>query len=129
MGQDDRYRVEVRFHRVGVGARIASYQGELGLDTTRVTLIAAKLPEGLLGAWHPVDSGRLRFAGASLDGLLDAGAVLELELESATPLEEGMFSLEVEELAATDGFADLTPQLAARPHPVTLPGRAPVTER
>jgi hypothetical protein len=119
-----RSRVEVRFIRVGVPTRIASYQGELRLDTNRVSLVAATLPEGLVGAWHPVDSGRLRFAGASLDGLVDTGAVLVLEVDSAAPLEAGVFSLDVEEMVATDGFADLTPQLAVRAHPILVVRRA-----
>lgn len=111
--------VELRLHRVEVLSRIASYQGELRFDPDRLALQEVSFPEGVLGAWWEVKPGRLRLAGARLEGLPE-GAVLVLRVQERKQgvLDARAFRFEVEELRAAGDFRDLLPLLAERSRPI-----------
>lgn len=107
-GQDAKEaRVELYLHRVEVAEQVASYQGELRYDTGRMKLSAAELPGGVAGAWNEVEPGRVRFAAAALEGVGDA-PVLTLRFAPTGRIERSGFTLDVEEIVATEAFAPLT---------------------
>jgi hypothetical protein len=113
----DSARVELHLRRVQVSARVASYQGELRYDPATLTLAGAQLPGGVAGAWNEVAPGRVRFAAAASAGVGD-GAVLTLRFAAATAPVRESFQLVMEEVVASEGFADLTEQVSARMHPL-----------
>ena len=110
-------RVELHLKRVQVTAQVASYQGELTYDAARMKLSAAEFPAGLAGAWNEVEPGRVRFAAAAPSGVGDA-AVLTLSFAATEKPSAEHFTLAMEEVVASEEFADLTPQVAQRPHPL-----------
>lgn len=107
----DTLAVAVTLERVGVDKVIGSVQGEVGYDTEALEFTAARIPDGILGAAHEPERGRVRFAGISARGLPD-GAVLYLEFVAAgasrAPFIDADFTLEVEELGELRDAADVT---------------------
>ncbi|HEX2188612.1 MAG TPA: cohesin domain-containing protein [Longimicrobiaceae bacterium] len=112
--------VELHLKRVGVEAKIASFQGELGYDADRLTLAGAELSPGVMGAWHESAPGTVRFAGAAMDGVGD-GAVLRLRFTAKGAVEAGAFRVRVEELVSSADFQDLAPRVVVREQPVFSP--------
>lgn len=112
-------QVEIHLKRIQVDDRVASYQGELEFDTKVLTLSGAEIPSPVMGAWNETAPGKVRFAGAALDGVPD-GAVLVLRFTTrgrGSVLAED-FKLRMEELVAATGFKDLSPQLVVREQPL-----------
>jgi hypothetical protein len=107
--------VEIR--SVGEARAVSSVQLVLSFDPSSLTLLGAVPRSGLVGAWSELEPGRIRLAAASLNPL-GSGPVLTLHALASAPLDESRFSMEVEELVATDGFHDLTPEVPSRAHPV-----------
>lgn len=108
--------VELYLRRVQVPDEVASYQGELRYDATRLHLSAAAFPAGAAGVWNEVEPGRLRFAGAAPGGVGDA-AVLTLRFARSGPVEAAGFTVAMEEVVAQAAFTPLTSRVVARPHP------------
>lgn len=114
----DTARVELRLHQVEMKAEISSFQGELAYDTTRLAFAGAEVPGKLMVAWNPVAAGRVRFAGASLDGMGDAPMVV-LRFVPAGEVSADLFRLSLEEVVAEEGsFQNLTSQIVARERPL-----------
>ena len=96
---------------------IASYQGELRFDPDVMSVIGGRVPEGLMGVWHEVEPGRVRFAGVSMEGIGDE-AVLVLEVESERVLRSTDFEGVVEEVVSTEEFTEVTREVVKRENPV-----------
>jgi hypothetical protein len=126
----DTARVELRLHQVEMKAEVSSFQGELAFDTTRLALAGAEVPEKLMVVWNPVAAGRVRFAGASLDGLGEAPMVV-LRFIPSGRVSADLFKLRLEEVVAEEGsFQNLTTQIVARERPLfsagpLVPGAVP----
>jgi hypothetical protein len=103
-------KLELRLERVAVVSKIASYQGELTYDRAALQLKSASIPAGITGAWNEVRPGVLRFTGVAVDGVPD-GAVLAMTFAASAPVEAKAITLKMEELVASEGFADLKAQL------------------
>ncbi|HYR08445.1 MAG TPA: hypothetical protein VEQ60_11770 [Longimicrobium sp.] len=109
--------VQLHLRREGVQTPIASYQGELRYDVSRLTVQGGSFPAGVVGAWNEVEPGRIRFAAASLEGL---AGTLALTLR-ATPrgeIGESAFQVRMDELVGTTAFENLTPRFVHREHPL-----------
>jgi hypothetical protein len=106
-------QVELYLKRVPADVRLASYQGELTYDAAALTLEHTDLPPGLIGSTNEVSPGHVRFAGAALDGVGDV-PVLALRFARRGELGAQSFNVKVEEVAGTEGFADLTSQVSTR---------------
>lgn len=118
----DTARVELRLHQVEMKAEISSFQGELAFDTTRLALAGAEVPGKLMVVWNPVAGGRVRFAGASLDGMGDAPMVV-LRFIPTGAVSADLFKLRLEEVVADEGsFQNLTTQVVARERPLFSAG-------
>jgi len=125
-GKDEQgTRVELHFRRVQVTEAVASWQGELRYAAGRMSLAGAELPAGVTGAWNEVEPGRIRFAGIALAGAGD-GAVLTFRFKPTGEITADAFTLAMEEVVATEGFANLTARVVKQPaHP--LFSAAPLT--
>lgn len=109
--------VQLHLRREGVETPIASFQGELRYDVSKLTVQGGSFPSGVMGAWNEVEPGRIRFAAASIDGM---AGTLALTLR-ATPrgeIGESTFRVTMEELVGTATFEDLTPRFVERAHPL-----------
>lgn len=113
-------QVEVHLRQVGMSAKMASYQGKLGYDTGMLKISRVELPKGVMGAWNETAAGQVRFAGASPEGL-SAGPVLVLTFMPRGKVTAGAFTLRMEEVVGAADFADLTPHVAKREHPIFSP--------
>ena len=100
-------RVELYLKRVEVSEQVASYQGELRYDVGRMKLSAAELPSGVAGVWNEVEPGRVRFAAAAPGGVGDAPA-LTLRFAPQGRIERTAFTLNMEEVVASQAFANIT---------------------
>lgn len=109
--------VELQLRRVQTSATVASYQGELEYDARALKLTGAELPKGVMGAWNETSPGKVRFAGAVLEGLAD-GPVLVLHFTTSGSIRGDGFRVKLEEVVATEGFTDLSPQVVAREQPL-----------
>lgn len=118
--QGDTTTLELRLARVGTAEQVAAYQGELAFDPAALRLAGADVPPGVAGAWNPVAPGRLRFAGAALQGIGD-GPMLVVRVVAAGEVEAEMLTLTVDEVTAAR-FHPLTDQVRPREHPVLLRG-------
>ena len=105
---------EVRLHRVGTTASIASFQAELAYDTTQLSVLGSDFGAGVDGAWFEVSPGHVRFAGASAAGLADA-PLATLRFSSKQASAKRTFSLDFQELVGADDFSDLTPLVNSGP--------------
>lgn len=109
--------VQLHLRREGVQTSIASYQGEMRYDVSRMTVQGGSFPSGVVGAWNEVEPGRIRFAAAATEGL---PGTLALTLR-ATPrgeIGESAFQVRMEELVGTVAFENLTPRFVNRAHPL-----------
>lgn len=114
----DTARVELRLLQVEMEAEISSYQGELAYDTTRLAFAGAEVPGKVMVAWNPVAPGRVRFAGASLDGMGEAPMVV-LRFIPRGLVGADLFKLRLEEVVAEEGsFQNLTTQIVSRDRPL-----------
>ena len=121
----DTTTLELRLHQVGVKAIVASYQGQLGFDGGAVRVAGARVPDGIAGAWNEVQPGRVRFAGAALDGIGER-PMLVLRAVSAAPVEAATFTLEMEEVvSAGGGFENVTARVQRQPNPLFMQAPAP----
>lgn len=109
--------VTLQLKRVQVQQQVASYQGELTYDAAALTLRDAAVPAGISGMWHEPEQGRIRFAGAAVDGLGE-GAVLTLRFATRERVEAADFSIGMEELVSTESFGSLTAQVQPRERPL-----------
>ena len=101
--------LELYLERVQVAEEVASVQGELRFDPTRVRVTAGQVPRGMTGAWNQAGPGRIRFAGIAPEGI-GPGPVLALTLAVRQPVAAETFELTIQELFSAS-FADLTPLL------------------
>ena len=109
--------VQLHLRRQGVESPLASYQGELRYDVSRLTVQGGGFPAGVVGAWNEVEPGRIRFAAAAPEGL---GGTLALTLR-ATPrgeIGESAFQVRLDELGGAAGFENLTARAVQREHPL-----------
>lgn len=108
--------VQLHLRRAGVETAIASYQGELLYDVSRLTVQGASFPSGVAGAWNEVEPGHIRFAAAGMDGL---GGSLALTLR-AVPRGEiaaSSFRVIMTELIGAASYENLTSRFVRREHP------------
>ncbi|HEU0014055.1 MAG TPA: hypothetical protein VFQ45_10250 [Longimicrobium sp.] len=103
--------VQLHLERVQVPGKIASYQGELTYDTGVLTLKEAELPEGVIGSAREISPGRVRFAGATPDGLEQLPA-LTMRFARRGEIRRETFKLNIEEVADED-FGDLTSKVSS----------------
>jgi hypothetical protein len=116
-------RVELVLRRVDVTEQVASVQGEITYDVTRMRLQAAEVPQGIAGAWNEVAPGRIRFAGLKVDGLGD-GPVFTLRVQASAPLAAEAFSVTLSELIEAATFGDMTARVTRSPHPLFVVGQS-----
>lgn len=109
--------LRIHLKAVELPAGIASYQGELRFDPDVISVLGGRVPEGLMGVWHEVEPGRVRFAGVSMEGIGDE-AVLVLELESERALRSTDFEGVVEEVVSTEEFTEVTREVVERERPI-----------
>lgn len=112
--------VELQLKRIGVDAKIASFQGELVYDAQRLSLTGAELSQGVMGAWNESAPGTVRFAGAAAEGLAQDG-VLKLRFTAKGAVAGDAFRVKLEELVSSADFQDLAPRLVARDQPLFSP--------
>lgn len=102
--------VTLSLKQVPGGIELASVQGELEYDATRLQLARATLPEGVEGDAFEVSPGRVRFVGTLVQGLAET-PLLRLEFtgreQPAAPTRE-MFTVRFEEVTGGADIADLT---------------------
>jgi hypothetical protein len=102
--------VTLSLRQVPGGIDLASVQGEIEYDASRLQLSRATLPEGVEGDVEEVSSGRVRFVGTLLDGAGEP-ALLRLEFrgrEGQVTLTREMFTVRIEEVTGGADLADLT---------------------
>lgn len=109
--------VQLHLRRVQVDATISSFQGELSYDTNAMTLKGAELPQAVMGAWNEIAPGKVRFAGAALEGVADA-PVLTLHFEAKQAVQGNAFGVKMEEIVAATDFHSLTTQVVQREQPL-----------
>ena len=102
---------------VEIEGAIAAYQGELHYDAEALEVLDARFADGVLGAWAIPEKGRLRFAGAALEGIEDAPALV-LQVRAVRPPMASDFRVVLEEITAAEGFADLTSKVVTEQQPV-----------
>ena len=107
-------QVELYLKRVPGSIRLASYQGELTYDAATLTLEHTDLPAGMIGTTNETSPGHVRFAGAALDGVDDVPVLALRFTRKGGTLGQQTFQVKVEEVAGSDGFADLTSQVSTR---------------
>lgn len=110
-------RVELQLRRVQVDAKVSSYQGELQYDTRVMKLEGAELPTGIMGAWNETAPGKVRFAGATLEGMGD-GAVLTLRFTTTGAIRAEGFKVRMEEIVASSDFQNLSTKVVSREQPL-----------
>jgi hypothetical protein len=113
----DSATVELHLLRVGVPDAVASFQGELRYDATRLKLARAAFPSGVAGLWNEVEPGRVRIASAAPEGLGN-GAVVTLRFARGGAVDATAFSVAVEEVVAQREFSNLTSRVVVREHPL-----------
>lgn len=102
--------VTLSLRQVPGGIDLASVQGELQYDASRLQMSRATLPEGVEGDVEEVSSGRVRFVGTLLEGVGEP-ALLRLEFrgrEAPVALTREMFTVRIEEVTGGADLADLT---------------------
>ncbi|HEX6370699.1 MAG TPA: hypothetical protein VF006_17385 [Longimicrobium sp.] len=109
--------VQLHLRRQGVETPIASYQGELRYDASRMTVQGGSFPAGVMGAWNEVEPGRVRFAAAAPDGL-SGSLALTLRATPKGEIGESAFQVRMDELVGAAAFEDLTPRFVQRAHPL-----------
>lgn len=114
----DTVRAELRLHQVQMSARVSSFQGELAYDAGELELAGAELPRGLMVAWNEVERGKIRFAGATTEGL-GGEPMLVLRFVPRAVVSAALFELRMEEIVAeAEGFQDVTARVVARERPL-----------
>ncbi|HLM66639.1 MAG TPA: hypothetical protein VK358_03885, partial [Longimicrobium sp.] len=93
----DSVTVQLLLQRVEVTSRVSSFQGELTFDPGQVSVGGATLPNGVVGAWNQPQPGRVRVAGAAVDGM-DDGPVLTLRVAAPATVDASAFQFTVEEV-------------------------------
>jgi len=101
-------RVEVRLERAAGAPAIGAFQGNLRFDAAALTVASGQFAPGVVGAWNQVEPGRVRFAGASTQGIV-GGAVLVLRVTPKRALSAADFRATLEEAFGTDGRMRLAP--------------------
>lgn len=99
-------QVDLYLKRVQVAEDVASYQGELTYDTGALTLDHTDLPAGMIGETNEVQPGRVRFAGAALEGVGEA-PILTLRFTRKGDVRRESFGVTFEEVGAAGTFASL----------------------
>lgn len=110
-------QVQLYLKKVQVDAPISSFQGEFDYDSQGLTLAEAEIPQGITGAWNKTADGKIRFAGAALEGVGE-GPVLTLRFQSKTALQRSDFKVKMEELTAAEDFHSLADQLVEGEQPL-----------
>jgi hypothetical protein len=99
--------VELRLARAASAPAVGSFVGEVTFDTAAATLAGGSVPQGLTVAWNAVSPGRVRFAGASLEGF-GAAPVLVLRFAGRVPSADAVH-VRLTEAFAVDGRVRLAP--------------------
>ena len=110
--------LRVHLHSVEMQDDVASYQGVFGYDPAAIEIQGGSFPEGVLGAWNQVETGRIRFAGAVIEGI-GTRPVLELRGRLKRLLTQDDFFVELEEIVAAEKLEVMTQNVVAA-------GRAPI---
>ena len=92
------------------GVRLGSYQGELTYDPAVLRFERASLPDGVEGAVDLTAPGRIRFVGASLDGVGEAPLAV-LRFTRTGTVDAAELGVAFEEVTAAEDLRDLTPRL------------------
>lgn len=127
--------ISVRFHIIAVETRsvVQSVQGELRFDDDDISIDDIRFAEPLVGAWHEVAPGTVRFAGVALGGLHDT-ALFELVVKTRHRPTVEDFTVVLEEVMGSHGgrrFTDLTSDVADRDRPLfsQMPVEGALTKR
>jgi hypothetical protein len=91
-------RVTVLLPRTEGGTQVASYQGELRYDGGEITPTRVEFPSGVAGSWNLTSPGRIRFAGASVDGIGE-GPMVTLHVRAPRAVQASDFNSTLEELS------------------------------
>jgi len=110
-------QVELQLRRIQVEDKVSSYQGQLEYDTGKLTLEGAELPNGISGAWNEIAPGKIRFAGATLEGIADA-VVLTMRFTAKGNVQASAFKVRMEEVVASTEFRNLTSQVVSSEQPL-----------
>ncbi|HEX2092061.1 MAG TPA: hypothetical protein VHG28_06645 [Longimicrobiaceae bacterium] len=109
--------VQLHLRRVQVESGIASYQGEFTYNVRSLTLRSAELPRGIAGAWNETAPGKIRFAGAALEGVGDR-PVLVLHFDTRGAIGAADFGVKIEEVVGSSDFRSLSSRLVVRDQPL-----------
>lgn len=96
--------LRIHLHSVQMEDEVASYQGVFTFDPEAIEIQGGSFPDGVLGAWNQVETGKVRFAGAVLEGIGSRPA-LELRIRLRRIPTERDFSVELEEMVAAERLA------------------------
>ena len=100
-------KVEVHLRRANLSASMVSYQGEINYRSDLLTIDRAESAPGVTGSWNEPEPGRLRFAGASLDGI-DQDLVVTFIVKGTRAIKPSDFRLSIEEIIGADKFENIT---------------------
>lgn len=109
-GSAEQSTITLSLKQVPGGIELASVQGELEYDATRLQLSRAILPQGVEGDAMEVSPGRVRFVGTLVQGVAET-PLLHLEFrgrEQAVAPAREMFNVRFEEVTGGADLADLT---------------------
>jgi len=110
-------RIDVYLYAVDVPDGVAAYQGELSFVSSALSIKEGGFAEGVLGAWNEASPGTVRFAGAALEGI-GSRPILQLTARAVRAPAAEDFTVVMEEVIATQGFANLTAHMAIAARPV-----------
>ncbi|HEX8362692.1 MAG TPA: hypothetical protein VF613_21400 [Longimicrobium sp.] len=114
----DTVRAELRLHQVGMSAVVSSFQGELAYDAGEMELADVELPRDVMVAWNKVEEGKIRFAGATTEGLRSE-PMLVLRFVPRSAMSAASFKLHMEEIVAeAEGFQNVTARVVPRERPL-----------
>lgn len=117
--------IRIRLQQVRLDGQVASYQGELTYDVERMELLDGTVPDGIVGAFHEPETGRIRFAGASVEGIASDAEVLVVRFRPTGSVDQSAFSLEMEEVTAAGDLRDMTTKVVNRKVPLLVKAGMP----
>jgi hypothetical protein len=102
--------VDLSLAQVPNAVDLASYQGELRYDASRLSFEQATFPERVTGAAFELSPGRLRFVGTA-NAPTGAFPLLHLRFRAGGKVTPGTVDVAFEEVTAAADLADLTASL------------------
>lgn len=99
--------LRVHLHSVDIEDEVASYQGVFVYEPDVLEIQTGSFPDGILGAWNQIEPGRIRFAGAVLEGI-GTRPILELRGRLKRMPAKDDFFVQIEEVVAAEKLVVMT---------------------